>query len=145
MKVKEIMTEAPATCSPDTTLDKIAKLMIERNCGEIPVSEGPQLVGVITDRDIACRGFTGERNPLDITAREIMTKDVITVSERDDVDVALKLMQDRQVRRLPVVHDGNIIGIVSVADLVPSLPHTKVARLVTEVSRPTIEVAVPAP
>jgi CBS domain-containing protein len=145
MNIKEIMTETPACCTPDTKLEAVARLMREHDCGVIPVCEGTRLVGVVTDRDIACRAFTQGKNPLDVSAREIMSKEIVTVTEDDSVEAATALMKDRQLRRLPVMRNGRIVGIVSLADLARQLPSSQVSGVVTAVSRPTIEVAVPAP
>ena len=73
MKIKDVMTEAPAVCTPETTLEAVAKLMLEHDCGEIPVCDGAEVIGVVTDRDIACRAFTGSKNPLQVQVGEIMT------------------------------------------------------------------------
>lgn len=145
MKIREVMTKNPAVCTPDAKLDDVVKLMIERDCGEIPILAGTQIVGVITDRDIACRGFAQGKNPLDIPVREIMTKPVFTISENDELDTALLRMREHHVRRLPVVRDSKLTGIISVADLIADLPNNKIAQLVSAVSKPIIEVAVPAP
>lgn len=145
MKIKELMTPQPVFCAPETKVPDITHLMVDRDCGVIPICDDGRIVGVVTDRDVACRAFATGKNPLDIQAREIMTKDVFTISDRDDVDLALHSMQEHHVRRLPVVHDGHLVGIVSMADLVSFVPTVKLASLVTAVSQPSIEVAIPAP
>jgi CBS domain-containing protein len=137
MQIKEIMTNAPTCCAPDTTLDKVARLMLEHDCGEIPVCDGTKLVGVITDRDIACRAFAKRKNPLETPVSGIMTKKLFTVTEDENVDDAAELMEEHQVRRLPVTRDGKIVGIVSQADLVAKLPTTKVTALLRAISRPS--------
>ena len=147
MKIRDIMTEAPACCAPDTKLEDVTKLMLLHNCGEIPVIENDHLVGVVTDRDIACRGFAAGKNPLDVPARTIMTPNPHTVAGDADLDVALVLMEKFHVRRLPVLQGGNLVGIVSQTDLIPHLPNHKVARLVAGIARlplPKMDV-VPAP
>jgi CBS domain-containing protein len=135
MKIRDIMTRTPACCAPDTPLDAVSKLMLEHDCGEIPVCDDGEPVGVITDRDIAVRAFTKGRNPLDTPAYAIMTKRPVAIAENEDLDTARELMEQHQVRRLLVTRDGKIVGIVSQADLVPALPERKAVELLKAVSR----------
>jgi len=135
MRVKEIMTPGPACCAPDTRLEKVASLMLENDCGEIPVVDGTKLVGVVTDRDIAMRGFAHAKNPLDVPVKNIMTRDVLSVDEDTPLDVALESMEERRVRRLPVTRNGKVVGIVSQSDLLPYVPATKFIEFVEAVSR----------
>jgi CBS domain-containing protein len=135
MKIKEVMTKAPACCALDTPLDAVTKLMIEHDCGGIPVCDGGRLVGVVTDRDIVVRGFTTGRNPLDTPVSAVMTKHPIVIGENEDADVAAALMEENQVRRLPVTREGKVIGIVSQADIVSFLPERKVVNLMKAVSQ----------
>ena len=134
MKVKEIMTKGPACCGLETRLDKVASLMLENDCGEIPVLDGTKLAGVVTDRDIAVRAFGRMRNPFDIPVKNIMTIDVLSVDEDMPVEIAVALMQERKVRRVPVTRNGKVVGIVAQADLVHVLPPAKFAEFVESVS-----------
>ena len=145
MLIKDVMTRRPAVCNPADTIDAVARQMLEHDCGEIPVVDGKNLIGVITDRDITCRAVaTGRRADL-VTAREIMTRDVATVGEMERLDTALDLMEQKLVRRLPVVDDhGEIVGIVSQADLVARVPTLKVARALKSVSKKTRRHAIAA-
>ena len=147
MKIKDIMTKAPACCAPDTKLEDVTKLMLLHNCGEIPVVDNGRLVGVVTDRDIACRGFATGKNPLDVSAKTIMTPNPHTIGADSDVDLALALMEKHHVRRLPVLLNGNVVGILSQTDLIPHLPNHRVAELVAAIARLPLpkQVAVPAP
>ena len=134
MKIKDIMSEAPACCAPDTKLDAVARLMVDYDCGEIPICDGTRLIGVVTDRDLACRGLAGTKNPLDIAVREIMTPHPYSVVESTEVDVAVELMARHQIRRLPVTRDGRVIGMVSVADLAETLAPLKAIELLRAIS-----------
>lgn len=147
MRIKDIMTKAPACCAPDTKLEDVTKLMLLHNCGEIPVVDDGKLLGVITDRDIACRGFAAGKNPLDIPARTIMTPNPYTVAADADLDDALDTMEKYHVRRLPVLRNGKVVGIVSQTDLIPHLPNHKVAELVGAIAKLPLArtAAVPAP
>lgn len=134
MKVKEIMTKGPACCGPETRLDKVASLMLENDCGEIPVCDGTKLVGVVTDRDIAVRAFAKLRNPVDVPVKNIMTIDVLSADEDTPIEIALDLMKERKVRRIPITRNGKVVGIVSQADLAEALPADKLAEFVAAVS-----------
>lgn len=140
-KVKDIMTKDPACCTPETNLQEVARLMVEHDCGEIPVVdnlENKKPVGVITDRDICCRTVAEGKNPLEMTAQECMTMPCVTVSENDDVDACCKMLEQNQIRRVPVIDEsGRCCGMVSQADLAQSLESEKTSRLVEQVSKPT--------
>src|SRR5437773_9067219 len=121
MKIKELMTKNPACCTPDTNLQRVASMMVECNCGEIPVVESQQTmkpVGVVTDRDIACRAVAKGKNPLQMTAKDCMSMPVVTVTPENTVEESLRLMKKHQIRRIPVVDQrGACCGIVAQADL----------------------------
>lgn len=138
MYIRDVMTAAPTCCKPTDKLDVVAKMMFEHDCGEIPVCDGTKLVGVITDRDITCRAVATGKTPMAVPASEIMTHTVHTVSQDEKIEHALELMEQKLVRRLPVVDDrGAIVGILSQADLVARLPTLKVVRALKSVSKKT--------
>jgi CBS domain-containing protein len=126
MNVKEIMTKNPTTCLPSTKLSEVAKLMADYSCGEIPVvksKDDPELVGVITDRDICCRAVAVGKNPTQVAASEVMSSPVFTITADQDLARSCKTFSDKEVRRLPVVDRKNhIIGILSLSDLVERAP-----------------------
>jgi len=134
MLVREIMTKNPICCTPGERLDKVAVMMLEYDCGEIPICENGKLVGVITDRDIACRAVAHDK-PLNTPVRDVMTRKPFTITADVHVDHALELMEEKQLRRLPVVNaTGEILGIIAQADIVEKLPR-KVDELLHAVSR----------
>lgn len=135
MLVKDVMTKAPTCCRPEDKLDSVAMLMLEQDCGEIPVWDGTRLVGVITDRDITCRAVSMGRNPGTQPVSEVMTKSVFTVQPENDLDSALALMETKQIRRVPVLDKaGRLVGIVSLADLTSKLPAADLAATLKAVS-----------
>jgi CBS domain-containing protein len=138
MKVSDLMTRDPACCAPDTSLREVGRLMVEHDCGEIPVCEhasSKRVRGVITDRDIVVRTVAQGRNPLELTAADAMTTPAVTVTPETDLDDCANLMEQRQIRRVPVVDgNGNIVGIVSQADIVRRARDRMAAELVREVS-----------
>ena len=138
MLIKDVMTASPTCCKPTDKLDSVAKLMLDHDCGEIPVCDGTRLAGVITDRDIVCRAVALGKTPATVPVSDVMTSDVYTIGQNAELEDALELMETKLVRRLPVVDlSGQIVGIVSEADLVAKAPILKVARTIRSVSKKT--------
>jgi len=121
MKIKDIMTVGPASCTPETPLREVAQLMIDNDCGEIPVVNDSTAcipVGVITDRDIVCRTLAKGFNPLEMTAADCMSSPVLSLKEDDPLDLCYRVMEENQIRRVPIVDaSGRCTGIVSLADV----------------------------
>lgn len=140
MRVQELMTRDPACCTPDMRIQDVARLMLDNDCGEIPVldnKDSAHLVGVVTDRDIATRAVAEGLSPTDTLVSEIMSSSVVTVRENSSLDECRKLMERNQVRRLPVVDEsGRCCGIVSQADIALQGKDRKTGNLVQDVSRP---------
>ena len=139
MNVRELMTASPTTCRPDTGLQEAAKKMADEDCGCLPVVDGDNKpVGVITDRDITCRIVAQGKNPLDLTVSDCMTSPVISVSENSDLRECCQLMEDNQVRRLPVVDEsGACCGMVAQADIALNAPEAMSGEMVKSVSQET--------
>ncbi|MXQ14786.1 CBS domain-containing protein [Microvirga makkahensis] len=117
MHVSEVMTRDVRVVSPHQTIQDAAKMMSDVDAGVLPVGENDQLVGMITDRDIAVRGIAQGKGP-DTPVREVMTADVNYCFEDEDTDHVARNMADQQVRRLPVVNrDKRLVGILSLGDL----------------------------
>jgi CBS domain-containing protein len=140
MQVKEIMTTNPACCTADASLEEVAKAMVEHDCGEIPIvrsSADKSLLGVVTDRDIVCRLVAQGRNPVDEAAEACMSAPVVSVQETMSVEECTRLMEDNQIRRVPVVNGGGMVcGIVSQADIAKNASRKLTADLVKDVSQP---------
>jgi CBS domain-containing protein len=139
MKVNDLMTKDPACCTPETGLQEVARLMVENDCGEIPVVDGKRTmrpVGVVTDRDIVVRCVAEGSNPLDMEAGDVMSSPVVTVGPDTSVEDVGDLMEEHQLRRVPVVDEaGTICGIVAQADIARHAHPREVAEVVKEVSR----------
>jgi CBS domain-containing protein len=139
MKISEIMTRAPACAVPESPLEEIARLMVQKDCGAIPIvedRESRRLVGVVTDRDITCRSLANSRDPMDLTANDVMTTILFTVAPDATLEECCELMEKNQVRRMMVVDDsGACVGIVAQADIARVAPENKTAELVKDVSR----------
>ena len=117
MQIKDIMTPQPRTASPRTTLAEAAQLLWNGDCGILPVTDEGKLVGVVTDRDMYIALGTRNQPASDIAVGDVASATVWTCAPTDDVHVALDTMRERRVRRLPVVADGSLVGIVSLNDL----------------------------
>jgi CBS domain-containing protein len=118
MKVKEIMTAEPKTCSPDTTLAAAANLLWEGDCGILPVVDEGELVGVVTDRDMYIALATQNMVASQVRVGAVATKTLSTCEPEDDVQAALATMKKNRVRRLPVVgFGGTVLGIISMNDI----------------------------
>lgn len=112
MKVQDIMTRDPACVAPDATLGEVATLMKQEDCGSIPVVRDGKLIGIVTDRDIVVRGIAAGKDPKSAKASDVMSADPVCIGPDEDVREAQEIMSDRQIRRLPVVDDGKLTGLV---------------------------------
>ncbi len=141
MQVKEVMTADPACCISETALQQVAKLMVDHDCGEIPVVENKETklpIGVITDRDIVCRTVAQGLNPLDLTVADCMSKPCVTVTADMSIEACSRIMEENKIRRVPVVDaDGSCCGIVALADIALHAKRSVAAEIVKEVSEPT--------
>ena len=139
MKVREIMTPIPATCTPETPLQQVARTMEQRNCGAIPIitHAGTGVVGIVTDRDIVIRALAKGRNPLELTAESCMTSPTVTITDDASGDDCVQLMERKKIRRLPVVDaQGQLVGIVAQADIARCESRKETGELVKGVSEP---------
>ena len=136
-KVRDVMTTRPRVVTPETPVSQVAELMESEDIGAVPVLEGEQLAGMITDRDIVTRAIAQGKDPRGMPVREVSTRDVVTVSPDHDLSDALQLMAQHQIRRLPVVDDENrLVGIVSQADVALGAREKAVGEMVEEISKP---------
>jgi CBS domain-containing protein len=117
MKVKEIMSKDIASLRSDDSIEKAARLMKQYNCGSIPVCTKDKIIGIVTDRDIAVRSVASGEDSAQQKVGDIMTESVVFGSPEMDVNDAAKLMSDRQIRRLPIVENNSLIGIVALGDI----------------------------
>jgi CBS domain-containing protein len=114
MQVREVMMRGVGVIAPDATLQQAAAKMRESDAGLLPVCDGERLLGMLTDRDITVRATALGGDPQGVTVQQIMTPDVVFCFEDDDATVAVRLMEEYQVRRLPVLdHEHRLVGMVS--------------------------------
>jgi CBS domain-containing protein len=135
-QVRELMTESPRTVPPDASAVDAAKVMQNEDAGVVPIVEDDgRLVGVVTDRDIALRVVAEGREPDSTKVAEIASQNLATVDPQQDIDEALRLMAEHQVRRLPVVEeDGRLVGILAQADVARHLDASRTGEVVEQIS-----------
>ena len=142
MNVKEVMTADPACCTSDMSLQEVAKLMVDNDCGCIPVvdsNDNKKPVGMITDRDITVRTVAEGKNPLDLKVSDAMTSNAITVTPMTSLEECCNLMESNQVRRVAVIDEkGACCGIIAQADIAVNADQRKTAEVVQEVSKSTV-------
>jgi len=139
MNVREVMTKDPDCCTPESTLSEVARMMVRRDCGQIPVVENRtsmRPVGVVTDRDIIIRTVAEGKNPLEMTARQVMTSPAVTVTPDTKLEDCCHTLEKNQVRRVPVIDEqGSCCGMVSQADIAQHAPGKMTAEVVRTVSQ----------
>lgn len=136
MKVKDKMTKAVAYVGPNTSVVEAAQLMQKHNVGSIPVFD-QGVVGIVTDRDIVVRNVAHGKVPKDTKVQDVMTSQVTTVSPEMDVDEVSKLMANQQIRRVPVVANNEIVGMLALGDIATDMRFDmEVSEALCEISKP---------
>jgi CBS domain-containing protein len=135
MKVKDVMHKGVDWVSPDTPVTELAKLMREHDIGAIPIGEDDQLIGVVTDRDIVCKGLAQDGFDARATARDVMTPGIHCCREDDELAKAVRHMEALKIRRLPVINKSKrMIGILSLGDVSHSASGDLLSECVKSVS-----------
>jgi len=139
MICSEIMTKDPECCVPSDSVMKAAQLMKSEDVGPIPIVEDKEekkLTGIVTDRDLAIKVVAEARDPKTTQVEEVMSEGLVTCRENDDVQSVLKLMEDNQIRRIPVVDQSDhLLGIIAQADVATRLGSRTTGRVVEQVSQ----------
>jgi CBS domain-containing protein len=136
MKVKDAMHKGADWVGPDTPITELAKLMCDHDIGAIPIGENDRLIGMVTDRDIGCKGVAQDGfDATAVTAREVMTEGIHCCREDDDLAKAVRHMEQLQVRRLPVINKSKrMVGILSLGDISNAAPKELLSSYVRSVS-----------
>jgi CBS domain-containing protein len=136
MKVKDVMHKGVDWVSPETPVSELAKLMCEHDIGAIPIGENDRLIGMVTDRDIVCKGLAQDKfDASRATAREVMTAEIHCCSEDEDLAKAVRHMEELKVRRLPVINKNKrMIGMLSLGDVGQAAPVELLSECVKSVS-----------
>jgi CBS domain-containing protein len=139
MKVKDIMSKTVANLNPEDTVDQAAHLMKEHNVGSIPVCSSEKVIGIITDRDITLRSVADGNNSTTQKIRDIMSSNPVLGNPEMDVTEAGRIMGEKQIRRLPIVENNKLVGIISLGDIAvePNL-QDKAGHILSNVSEPSI-------
>jgi CBS domain-containing protein len=135
--VRDVMTPGVQTVSASQSLADAAEVMKGEDVGSVPVVEEGRLTGILTDRDIVTRAVAERRDPQTVKVAEVVSQELVTVEPDQDLDEALALMARHQVRRLPVVEEGRLVGMLAQADLALEANEKKVGETVEEISKPT--------
>ncbi len=118
MKVKEVMHRGVTWVEPDTSIRHIAQMMRDGDIGSVPVGENDRLVGIVTDRDIICRGIADGADCSALTARDVMSKPIIYCRADDELEYALRIMEKNKIRRLPVIDENKrLAGMLALGDI----------------------------
>jgi len=139
MKIREIMSQNPACCVPSDSAQAVAKILCDRDIGSMPVvadQQSKKLVGMITDRDLCCTILAEGMDPTTTPIAKVITSAAVWCREGENVEACERLMQEHQVRRIPIVNaEGCVIGIVAQADLALKDKPERVSKTVAEISR----------
>lgn len=135
MKVRQVMHKGVEACDPATPVAVIAKLMKTGDIGAAPIVENGKIVGMVTDRDLALRTLADGRDPNKLTARDVMSASVSCCGEDEEIDNAVRLMEERKIRRLPVTDaKSKLVGILSLGDISHAVSQSVSGELVKAVS-----------
>ncbi len=132
--VKDVMTPRPTSIASDATVLEAARRMVTEDVGSLPVVREEEVVGMVTDRDLVLHVLAKDLDPHLVAVSEICTDTPITIGPEDELDVALQRMAKDQVRRLPVVEGGRLVGILAQADVARTAHPESTGRLVEEIS-----------
>ena len=137
MKVREVMHPGVHWVEPGTPVIDIAKLMRDQDIGSVPVGENDRLVGMVTDRDIVCRGIAEGLDCSTMTARDVMSSGIIYCRDNEELDDAVRIMEQHEIRRLPVIDDDKrMVGILSLGDISHAAPRQLSGEVLQSVSAP---------
>jgi CBS domain-containing protein len=134
-KVREAMSRDPRSVGESTSVQEAARLMKEQDVGSLPVVEDERLVGIITDRDIVIRGVAVRSDVSSLSVMDVASHEVTTIAPDQELDEALRLMAQEQVRRLPVVDGDRLVGILAQADVARVGDEERVGETVEQISQ----------
>jgi CBS domain-containing protein len=137
--VREAMTQNPRSVSPSDSVTDAARVLKDENIGSVPVVEGNRLIGMLTDRDITTRVVAEQRDPASTSVQDVASRELVTAESSSNLDEALQLMAQHQVRRLLVVEEGRLVGVLAQADVADTLGDKETGRLVEAISEPSSE------
>ncbi|MFA0811697.1 CBS domain-containing protein [Microbulbifer epialgicus] len=135
MKVKQAMHQGATWCTPDTPLQEVAKILRDEDIGAVPIGENDRLVGMVTDRDIVCRGVVQGGKLSSLTARDVMTEGIEWCWEEDDLLSAVHKMEQQLLRRMPVLNsEKRMVGILSLGDITSAIANKQGGQFASAIS-----------
>lgn len=135
MKVKDAMHKGAEWLPPTTPLVEIAKKMRDLDIGAIPIGENDKLIGMVTDRDITCRAVAKGGDCTRLTARDVMSKNIVFCRDTESVEDAIRIMETKKIRRLPVINgEKRLVGMLSLGDVSHALPNALTGEVFAAVS-----------
>ncbi|MHB1102427.1 MAG: CBS domain-containing protein [Devosia sp.] len=135
MKVKDAMHAGVTWAEPDTRVGELARMMRDQDIGSIPIGENDRLVGMVTDRDIVCKGLANGKDVSALTARDVMSGPIIYCRADEEIDDAVRIMEEHEIRRLPVINeDKRMVGMLSMGDIADCASRDLTAEVTRAVS-----------
>lgn len=134
--VRDVMTKSVRTVDPETTVVEAARLLVETDAGSLPVVEAGRPIGIVTDRDLVVRVLAAGGNPEAVRVGQVATAPVVTISSDRNVDEAVFLLSSNRIRRLLVVDEGRLVGVVSQADIARHESPDVAGLVVSRISEP---------
>jgi len=135
MKVKDVMHEGVEWVEPNTSISNLAVMMKKEDIGAVPIGENDKLIGMVTDRDITVRAVANGDDMSKLTARDVMTSGIIYCRDNEELADALRIMENKRVRRLPVINeDKRMVGMLSIGDIADAASHELSGEVIAAVS-----------
>ena len=136
MLVSEVMSRQVVSVDPGSTVSDASKMISKHNIGSVPVAQNGNVCGILTDRDIVLRCVAEGRDPKSIKVADVMTSPLVSVTSTETIETAMQTMATEQVRRMPVVDAGKLVGIVSMADFARVKGNPEISDTISEISMP---------
>lgn len=133
--VRETMTPSPVSIASDASVVEAARALTRENVGSLPVVEGERLMGIVTDRDLVVHVMAKDLDPNKVPVSEVCSENPVVAQPEELLDAALQRMAEEQVRRLPVVHEGRLVGILAQADVARTAMPVSTGKLVEQISQ----------
>jgi CBS domain-containing protein len=135
MKVKDVMHGGAEWIAPQTPVADVAQKMRDLDIGAMPVGENDRLIGMVTDRDISCRAVANGKDIGSLTARDVMSKGIVFCRDTEELEDAVRIMEQHQIRRLPVINDQKrMVGMLCLGDIASAAPHALSGEVIASVS-----------
>lgn len=135
MKVRDAMTRDPISCESTATLQRVAMAMLDHDCAAVPITRSNRVIGIVTDRDIACRAVARGWNAAELPAAAVMSSPLVAIGPDDEFDDAVQVMEENHIHHLPVIDArGHLLGIIAQSDLGRRMSNRELGRLARETS-----------